>query len=224
MKWISYILIPLILLFSGSAKTIRKSCPRLMVRAVPGVCIDQFEWPNKPGVKPRLGLSGVVEDYDKGKKKIWDAERLCRSVGKRVCTAEEWMAACEGTEHSKYPFGDDLPKYDLGANNGLCNYDKFYRGVDEYLVFKRSVHHMEFLDQSEPAGNRKTCRSWSGAYDMVGNAEEWVRCKQGREGWCLASRFWAEPRSCKALVPTHSPRWHYYNTGTRCCLDIKESE
>jgi len=224
MRWTGYILIPLILLLSTTAHTDRVSCPRLMVPAVPGVCIDQFEFPNRPGMKPKLGLSGIVEDYDRDKKEILDAERLCRSVGKRVCTAHEWMSACEGTGHAKYPFGNKLPKYDLGKNNGLCNYDKFYMGVDEYLVFKRDPGHMRDLDQSEPAGNRKTCRSWSGAFDMVGNAEEWVRCKHGREGWCLASRFWAEPRSCKALVASHSPRWHYYNTGTRCCLDVKESK
>jgi formylglycine-generating enzyme required for sulfatase activity len=195
-----------------------------MVPAVPGVCIDQFEFPNKPGVKPRLGLSGIEEEYDRDKKKAWDAERLCKSVGKRVCRDYEWIAACEGAGGTKYPFGEHLPKYDIGTNDGLCNYDKYYKPVDEYLVFKRDQKHMSFLDQSEPAGNRKTCQSWSGAFDMVGNAEEWVRCKQGREGWCLASRFWAEPRSCNALVASHSPRWHYYDTGTRCCLDIKEKK
>jgi sulfatase modifying factor 1 len=223
MKRIGYTIIPIVLFLSESAFTTRDDqCPLLMVPATPGVCIDQFEWPNRPGVKPKLGLSGVLEDYDRDSKDILDAERLCRSVGKRVCTAEEWIAACEGANHSKYPFGDDLPKYDLGQNNGLCNYDKFYIGVDEYLVFKRDPEHMRELDQSEPAGSRKTCRSLSGAYDMVGNAEEWVRCENGREGWCLASRFWAEPRSCRALVATHSPRWHYYDTSTRCCLDVKK--
>jgi formylglycine-generating enzyme required for sulfatase activity len=165
---------------STDAHTVRTPCPKLMVQAVPGVCIDQFEWPNEPGEKPLLGLSGVMEEYDKDKEEIWDAERLCASVGKRVCTAHEWIAACEGPDHTKYPFGDKLPKYTLGANDGLCNYDKFYIGPDEYKVFKRDPQHMQELDQSEPAGTRESCRSPSGAYDMIGNAEEWVRCDQGR--------------------------------------------
>jgi sulfatase modifying factor 1 len=199
-------------------------CPPLMVLALDGVCIDQFEWPNRPGSKPRLGLSGIVEDYDRDKKQLFDAERLCRSVGKRVCTSEEWIAACEGVGHTRFPFGDKIPKYTPGDGTGLCNYDKVFRAPDEYLVLKRDTKEMRYLDQSEPAGSRKTCKSWSGAYDMMGNAEEWVRCSHGTEGWCLASRFWAEPRNCRSLVRSHSPRWHYYSTSTRCCLDMKEDE
>lgn len=207
-----------------TARTTTNPCPALMVPAIDGVCIDQFEWPNNPGRRPTLGLSGVVEEYDHNKGELWDAERLCASAGKRVCTAEEWIAACEGANHTRFPFGEKVPKFTPGEGRGLCNYDKVFRAPDEYLVFKRDPDEMGYLDQSEPAGNRKTCRSWSGAYDMVGNAEEWVRCSHGTEGWCLASRFWAEPRSCRSLVRSHSPRWHYYNTSTRCCLDVKEDE
>ena len=211
-------------LLVAPATSAPKRCPRLMVPASKGVCIDQFEWPNKPGRKPKLGISGIVEEADHGGKAVWDAESLCASVGKRVCTAEEWIAACEGQGGSKFPFGEKIPKYTPGDGTGLCNYDKVFRTPDEYLVFKRDAKEMEYLDQSEPAGHRTTCRSWSGAYDMMGNAEEWVRCNHGTDGWCLASRFWAEPRNCRALVRSHSPRWHYYDTSTRCCLDVKEAE
>jgi len=180
------------------------------------ICIDRFEWPNKYGQKPLLGLSGVREPYEEDQ--ITNIEELCQSVGKRVCTAEEWVAACSGPDHQKYPFGDKLPKYTPGEYTGLCNYDKKYRPVNEHKVFLRDPEEMQRLDQSEPAGSRKSCRSPTGAWDMMGNAEEWVKCKHGVEGWCLASRFWAEPRSCQALVRSHSPRWHYYGVGGRCCF------
>ena len=222
MKRIGYTILAAILVCTSGASTniIKHACPPDMVRATKNVCIDRFEWPNIPGEKPLLGISGVAEPQDEEKGILMNAEDLCRSVGKRVCKAKEWIAACEGAQKNKYPFGDKLPKYTPGDNTGLCNYDKKYRAVDEYKVFTRDPEEMEFLDQSEPVGHRKTCVSTSGAWDMMGNAEEWVRCKDGVEGWCLASRFWAEPRSCRALVISHSPRWHYYDSGGRCCKNL----
>ena len=224
MKRIGYIILAATLLLTSSAGTVivKNPCPANMVKATKNVCIDKFEWPNIPGEKPMLGISGIAELRDEEKGIVMNAEKLCQSVGKRVCSAKEWIAACEGSQHNKYPFREDLPKYTPGDNTGLCNYDKKYRAVHEYKVFIRDEQEMNYLDQSEPAGSRKDCVSQNGAWDMMGNAEEWVRCKNGNEGWCLASRFWAEPRSCKALVTSHSPRWHYYNSSHRCCFTIKK--
>lgn len=199
-----------------------RPCPSDMVLAKPGVCIDRYEWPNKPGVRPMLGASGLPEEHDVKAGRVMDAQRLCASVGKRVCHADEWVAACEGRNEAKYPFGDELPEFVPGEGKGLCNYDKYFIGPDENKVWSRDPKEMKRLDQSEPVGNRKTCMSASGAFDMIGNAEEWVRCDHGEYGWCLASRFWAEPVSCHNLIVTHAPRWHYYSTGFRCCKEIKK--
>lgn len=207
--------------FTTPVKSGHNTCPSDMVLATEGVCIDKFEWPNKPGRKPMLGASGLPEEYDVKVGKVMDAKRLCASVGKRVCHAKEWVAACEGQHEAKYPFGNELPDFAPGDGTGLCNYDKKFIGPDEYKVFARDPKEMRRLDQSEPAGSRKTCRSASGAYDMVGNAEEWVTCDNGRYGWCLVSRFWAEPFSCHNMIITHAPRWHYYSTGFRCCKDAE---
>jgi len=206
-------------LCSGTAATEGSVCPPGMVFAVSGVCIDQYEWPNRAGKNPLLGASGVPEPQDVAAGRVMDAEHLCASVGKRVCTAREWTAACRGPEGAPYPWGSKVPRYTPGRGGGVCNYDKLYRAADEYLVHKRDPVEMRYLDQSEPAGSRPECRSASGAYDMMGNAEEWVRCSWGRDGWCLAGRFWAEPRACTAMVPNHSPRWHYVTTSFRCCFD-----
>lgn len=194
-------------------------CPPHMVLATQSVCIDQYEWPGIPGRRPQLGLSGIAEPQDLSAGRVLDAERLCASVGKRVCTADEWTSACLGPERAAYPWGPRLPRFTPGDGSGICNYDRRFRAPDEQLVHRRDREHLAWLDQSEPVGTRRACRSEVGAYDMIGNAEEWVRCSWGVEGWCLAGRFWAEPRACTAMVPSHSPRWHYYNTSFRCCQD-----
>jgi sulfatase modifying factor 1 len=197
-------------------------CPDDMVHATPTVCIDRYDWPNVEGVRPQLGLSAVPEDEDIENGVVMDAEALCESVGKRVCTAQEWEQACRGPDQARYPWGDELPKYVPGTGEGICNYDKWFKPYDEEKVFERDPKHMAELDQSEPAGSRPKCVAPSGAYDMIGNGEQWVRCpKKGRYGWCLVGRFWSEPVSCSARITAHAPKWHWYTTTTRCCLDVE---
>jgi formylglycine-generating enzyme required for sulfatase activity len=181
-----------------------------MVRATDNVCIDAYEWPNTPGVPPLLAVSGEPEVYGSP----IDASMLCLSVGKRVCTRTEWMAACRGPEGFLYPYGD---KYDAMA----CNTGARWKEVNAEKVAKRDERELVKLNQSSPSGSFGKCVSSAGAYDMVGNAEEWVRCDSGLYGWCLVGGYWASKgASCAYAITTHSPLWHYYETGFRCCRDV----
>ena len=202
------------------------SCPSDMVPVMghSATCIDVYEWPNRKGVKPLLGATGVQTEYDQKANQTFDAETLCARVGKRVCTRSEWTAACVGEGGTRYPWGKKLPKYTPGkdANKVPCNIGKRYMGFSEKKIARRDKVEFERVDQSEPSGSRETCRSASGAYDMVGNVEEWVRCTEAKSGWCLMGRYWADPRDCYHVIDTHHPKWHYYETGFRCCKDLEE--
>lgn len=205
--------------FSATSES-QGRCPDDMVHVSASVCIDRYPWPNIEGEKPQLGLSAIPEDEDVAKGRVMDAESLCASVGKRLCTASEWTRACRGPGGSKYPWGEELPFYIPGSNMGICNYDKWFRPYDEGKVFRRDPKHMAYLDQSEPAGSRPECVSPSGAHDMIGNVEQWVRC-DGKHGYCLMGRYWADPKSCENKITAHAPKWHWYTTSGRCCLDIE---
>lgn len=194
-----------------------------------GVCIDRYEWPNKYCVRPKVDASGLREGHIK-KDETHDADTLCKNVGKRVCQIEEWVAACRGPDNARYPWGNRTPrgKELRFENEGKlpCSFNKEYRPVSsETKVWKRDPEIMKHLDQSEPAGHRESCRSAVGAYDMTGNAEEWVRCPGvAKSGWCLMGRFWSQLYPCDKAVKGHHPRWHYYTTGFRCCADLEEGE
>lgn len=205
-------------LVSGAPPLAR--CPSDMVLAADGVCIDRYEWPNIAGQKPLLAASATPEREDLAAGIVMDAERLCQGVGKRLCSEHEWVSACLGPGGSRYPFGSRVPRFIPGRGAGLCNYDKLYREVDEYKIMVRDPVELQRLDQSEPAGSRDTCISASGAMDMMGSAEEWVRAQ---DGYALAGRFWAEPWSCYSMARGHAPNWHYYQSGFRCCLDLETS-
>lgn len=209
----------------------QSDCPPDMVLTPMRTCIDVYEWPNKKGTKPLLGVSGLPEHRDTKAGIVMDAATLCGSVGKRVCTAQEWIKTCTGGGTFVYPWGDDAPKH---GQKHACNTDKLWKAPNEKKIAERDQSEMTRLDQSEASGQREGCGTleqvcdgknadcvpYGGAYDMTGNAEEWVRCDGGVAGWCLAGRFWSAVWACKQLVMTHDPRWHYYETSTRCCKDI----
>jgi formylglycine-generating enzyme required for sulfatase activity len=170
-------------------------------------CIDKREWAG-PNGKPLIGASALPELEELAVDQ--SAETLCASVGKRVCYREEWVSACSRGE--RFPYGDE---YEPGA----CNDARWWKTVDEAKVARRDKTELSRLDGSEPSGAHPECTSPSGAMDMVGNVEEWVRCSEAKLGYCLVGGFWTSrgSRSCDSAIVTHAPRWHYYQTGFRCC-------
>jgi len=226
---VMYLLLLWPLLFAGA----EPACPPDMV-PVPGkdTCIDRYEWPNKEGVRPLVGASARASKYDLERGVTMNAWELCASVGKRMCRMDEWISACKGPRGSDYPFGRETPdRVRTPADQTPCNYAKFYRELDELKIFKRDPAEFQRLDQSEPSGSRPKCRSRSGAYDMMGNAEEWIICPDwmSRGGanceiidgekvcFCLAGRYWSEPVRCHKLSSGHQATWWYYETSLRCC-------
>lgn len=196
------------------------ACPAGMAPTGRGTCIDVYEWPNQKGVKPMLGASALPEMRDIRAGRVMDATALCESVGKRVCSRDEWVSACKGPNRTKYPWGNGPAR----RKHQRCNTDKHWRPVDEGKVAARDAATFQRLDQSEPSGMRPECKTGDdGPHDMIGNAEEWVECPGvGLYGWCLMGRFWAGKVvfTCEMTVAAHAPWWHYYETGFRCCRDL----
>jgi len=58
--------------------------PATQTAAEATACIDQFEFPGIPCAYPVVWVRAS------------EADRLCRSVGKRLCDAHEWEGACAG--------------------------------------------------------------------------------------------------------------------------------
>lgn len=61
-------------------------------------CIDRFEYPNEPGVRPATGMDLAA------------ADRTCRAQGKVLCSDVEWEAACTGGSRRAWPYGGAYQK------------------------------------------------------------------------------------------------------------------
>ena len=206
----------------GKTKTVSERCvlyesPSRCVskkRKYSSFCMDRFEYPNKLGEKPRVLTSWT------------HAKKLCEGVGKRLCTEDEFNFACEGPDMLPYVYG-------FKRDKNVCNIDKDYRypdhskvmlEYDECLLEPWCKAEIERLDQREPIGQRTSCVSWAGVYDLNGNANEWVEIPKekppNRSG--LKGGWWGPVRGrCRPTVTFHKESDYGYEAGFRCCTDAK---
>jgi hypothetical protein len=150
-------------------------------------CIDRYEWPNRKGKKPQAYIS------------FYQATDSCFSVGKRLCTSEEWSIACSGPYSWKYPYGQRYERYGCSTH-------------DSVVV---------------ASGSKPECRSFYGLYDMSGNLLEWTTTKsvENRAFYYVMGGFWESgPKSgCFDKRYSYYPQNQHNPVGFRCCRTVESA-
>jgi sulfatase modifying factor 1 len=109
-----------------------------------GFYIDVLPFPDEAGAIPTTNVSRD------------DAERLCESKSKRLCSELEWERACKGPDNLRYEYGTT---YDPRVCSTGQSADSAAR---------------------HPSGERTACHSAFGVRDMHGGASEWTDSSWGR--------------------------------------------
>jgi formylglycine-generating enzyme required for sulfatase activity len=184
-----------------------------IVNAVPRknmhFCIDPYEWPNRIGEAPWIMVT-------------WhEAQDLCESKGKRLCTENEWTFACEGEDALPYPYG-------YKRDSIKCNIDRPWKLYDAAAMLPRGTEkcgkEMERLWQGHASGEDAQCVSPFGVHDMTGNIDEWtVASSPSKYPSILKGGFWGPVRPrCRPSTRNHRPDHTFYQQGFRCCADVKQ--
>lgn len=70
--------------------------PEDEVEVSPGLFVDRFEYPNRRGEGPLVGISWT------------QAVERCTAAGKRLCSVAEWERACGGATGRPLPYGEEF--------------------------------------------------------------------------------------------------------------------
>lgn len=163
-------------------------------------CIDKYEWPNKEGELPPIGMT------------YYEAQKMCNDVGKRLCNMSEATLACEGPSRKPYPYG-----YERDAT--ACNIDQPSADPTTPRKDWSSVY------RGVPSGSKPRCKSDFGVYDIVGNVDELVTNETGKPyKSALHGGYWGPVRTrCRPKTLVHNEGFSFYQIGFRCCADSKKA-
>jgi hypothetical protein len=173
-------------------------------------CVDAFEYPNEAGVRPAVWVS-----FD-------DSKRACAIEGKRLCAAEEWELACEGTGMWPYPYG-------LTRDANACNEHRASAVAEDAKLDDPWTRGGEIgrTDGRLASGSQPSCISPFGAADMIGNVEEWVEHANGNDNakpfrTARKGGSWARGKGRCRPIEASEPGWYRASdVGFRCCSDAK---
>lgn len=174
--------------------------------------------PIKAVSKPNVVPQGYISQKQ--------AEEACEVAGKRLCSSQEWVSACEGPDATLYPYGEQ-------EDPNACN----THGQSPLRRVFGSLRHAVFglLPMNNPVLNKlpgtvaktgsfEKCTNEYGLHDMVGNLHEWTADDDGatgvfRGGYYLDTKV--NGRGCGYATTAHGTWYHDYSTGFRCCKDAE---
>jgi formylglycine-generating enzyme required for sulfatase activity len=155
-----------------------------------------------------------------------EALAACTVADKRLCSDQEWLTACRGSQRWRYPYGSE-------RRAGYCNDHgvsplRLLHGADDSLeTFGWAAMNDPRLNQVPGSiartGEFTRCRNSSGIFDLVGNLHEWTANVHGtfRGGYYLDTALNGE--GCDYVTKAHSVDYHDYSIGFRCCRDLPRS-
>jgi len=198
---------------------VRVEAPPVMVVPVPcpddmvyiekfHYCIDKYEAPNKEGAYPFYAQTA------------FQAVNYCRSVGKELCTQNQWHTACVGPQLKVYPYGNFYKR-------GTCNDAKYGWVKVPWLTMGTPAWQQWCTQQykGDPSGSHPACVSDYGVYDMTGNVAEWTREPNSTYGYVTKGGYWygvlRGTPTCAFVNPAHAPGFSSYEFGFRCCQIAK---
>ena len=185
------------------------SCPTGMsyVDKLGGFCIDNYEASmpsanstamgnptnvtnrNAPGSMVAVSQSGVVPWVGISAN---SARTACTNAGKHLCTSEEWLAGANinGAFYDLPTGAATASVIPSGASDATgCN---TYEAADCDGMSMNGSYVIGTGGDACNTGNKTSCKSAEGVYDMVGNVWEWTNdtvnyvkpCTPGTSGYC----------------------------------------
>jgi formylglycine-generating enzyme required for sulfatase activity len=154
------------------------------------------------------------------------AASACRAVGKRLCQAVEWRAACGGSEGTAFPYGPlRIPGKckETGTKSMMqLHADTLARGWGRAEL--NDPRNNQLSGSVARTGSFPECVNDYGVYDMVGNLHEWTADPNGtfQGGYWLDTSQHGE--GCAYRTIAHASDYHDYSTGFRCCADVRMPE
>jgi protein-disulfide isomerase/peroxiredoxin/uncharacterized membrane protein len=139
----------------------------------------------------------------------FEADAACRAANKRLCTEDEWLAACIGAVPADKD-GDGIASNDPQGGTQHVYGDLFQ---EAFCAVSRKK------DDARPliTGIHPRCATPTGIHDMEGLTKEWVGLTADRAGLKGGSYYSGDSARCGYYKDGESPSTKDTSIGFRCC-------
>ena len=214
-------------------------CPPGMAR-VATYCVDRFEaslaevtergalvaWSPyfNPGTRVMRALS-IAGAVPQGYINRTQSEAACTNAGKRLCTSDEWIRACEGeAPGTLFPYGETR-MWDVCNDRRSQHPAVEYFGTTASWIYGEIDHAClnQLPNSLATTGSHPGCESDEGIFDLVGNLHEWTLGTPSAGKGVFRGGFYVDTvingQGCEYRTVAHAPSHWDYSTGFRCCAD-----
>lgn len=205
------------------------ACPDGMNR-ITDFCMDQFEAAlsydggqyspyHNPRNLPVVAMSapGIVpQGYINGVQ----AEAACQRAGKRLCTSDEWLRACQGPNDWTFPYGTNLVSRRCNDSRAVHPAIELFPNDPNPFDHIQDACINQLPNSVSKTGQYAQCVTPDGIYDLMGNLHEWVADPSGTfRGGFYVDTVRNGP-GCLYRTTAHDRNHWDYSTGFRCCADL----
>jgi formylglycine-generating enzyme required for sulfatase activity len=144
-------------------------------------------------------------------------QAACSAAGKRLCTAEEWLGACQGPASTVYVFGDTWDAEKCNCVDSFCDDYCAANGIvscntSQNCGYQYSCYH------PVPSGQFPDCSNAYGHFDMGGNVWEIVSSTSSSTGYEIRGGAFNCGQPSQRLQCSFVANWTHLFAGFRCCL------
>lgn len=201
-------------------------CPDDMVQ-VNAVCMDRYEASRPDATANSVGMDGSRATSRAGVLP-WHVQSMnvavrdtfaqaCANAGKRLCTADEFLEACEGPDGNTYFFGDTWDREKCNCVDAFCDDWCAAQGIAACDTASDCGYRYGCL-RLVPTGTFPECTNEYGLFDINGNVWEIVPDDDER-GYQVRGGAYNCAGAFQRLQCGFNATWNGLMAGFRCCKD-----
>ena len=206
-----------------------ESCPADMVEVGTAYCIDRYEASrvdatatdqgtatsralSQPGVLPWMVnpmTTGHLEQF----------EAACAAADKRICTKDEWVAACVGPDQLPYVYGATFDRETCNCVDTFCDDYCSEQGLSTCDTASNCGYTYNSF-HAMPTGSFPECTNEYGTFDVNGNVWEIVPSGADSRGYEVRGGAFNCASASARVSCSFNASWTTLYAGFRCCRDL----